>query len=47
MLSNKVSLDKNGFKYYNGCKDDENVKLLCIMLLTMSRYGKSLDETSI
>ena len=30
MLSNKVSLDENGFKYFNGCKDDENVNLLCI-----------------
>ena len=44
-MSNKVSFDKKGFKYFIGYKDDKKIRPLCIFLPKMSVYGKDLDGT--
>ena len=36
LISDKVSYDKKGLKYFIGQKDDEKVRPLCIMLSKMS-----------
>ena len=46
-ISNKVLFVEKGFKYFVGCKDDDDDKiwLLCIMLPKISGCGKCFDET--
>ena len=44
-MSNKVSFDKKGFKYFIGYKDDKKIRPLCMFLPKMSAYGKDLDGT--
>ena len=44
LVSNKISIGKKDFKYFVGYKDNENVKLLCIILSKMSGYAKSFNE---
>ena len=43
----KVCFSTKGFKQFIGCKDDEKIKLLCIMLQKINRYAKNFDEASI
>ena len=45
MTSNKVSFNKNCFKYITGQKDIEKVTFLCITLPKMSGYAKFFDKT--
>ena len=32
MIPDKASYGKKGFKYFTGCKDDDEIKPLCIAL---------------
>ena len=41
-ISNQVSFSKKYFKYFIGFKNDEKVKLLCIMLPKRNQYAKVL-----
>ena len=43
IVRNKVSLSKKGFKWSIGYKDNEKVKLLCIMLPKMNGHGKNIN----
>ena len=46
VVSNKVSLDKKGFKYFIGYEnDDEKVITLSIILPQMSTYRRDFNET--
>ena len=45
LISKTISFDKKGFKHVIGCKHDEKVKPLCIMLPKMSGYKQSFNET--
>ena len=46
LISNKVSLGKNGYRCFIGNRDnDYKIKPLCIMLRKMSGYIKRFDET--
>ena len=45
VVSNKVSFDKKGFKYFIGYKNAKKIRLLCIFLTKMSAYRKEFDET--
>ena len=46
LISNMVSLDKKGCKYYNDYKDDDyETKRLCIMHPKMSGFVKIFDKT--
>ena len=45
VVSNKVSFEKKGFKYFTGYKDAKKIRPLCIFLPKMSAYRKDFDET--
>ena len=45
VVSNKISYDWKGFKYFIRYADDKNVKQFRILLLKVSRYAKHFDET--
>ena len=45
VIFNQVLFGKKGFKYFIGCKDDDKIKPLCIILLKMSGYVEGFDET--
>ena len=44
VVSNKVSFDKKGFKYFIGYKDAK-IRPLCIFLSKASTYRREFDET--
>ena len=44
VVSNKVSFDKQGFKYLIGCRDDK-IRILSILIPKMSAYRRDFDET--
>ena len=39
-----VNHTDDGFKYFIGCKEDQMVKLLCMILPQMSRYIKYFEN---
>ena len=45
LVSNKVSLNKKGFKYFIGYKDGKKSRPLCIVLPKMSPNRRDFDET--
>ena len=46
LISNKVSFGKKSFEYFIGDKyDDKKVMAIFIMILKMSGYTRSFDET--
>lgn len=46
LIPNKVSIGKKGDKYYTGYIDDNyQIILLCIMLLKLSGYVPTFDES--
>ena len=44
VVSNKISFDKKGFKYFIGYKDAKKMRPLYIFLPKMSAYRKDFDE---
>ena len=44
VVSNEVSFDKKGFKYFIGRKDSKKVRPLCIFLPKMSAYRKDFSK---
>ena len=44
VVSNKISFDKKGFKYFIGYKDAKKIRPLYIFLPKMSAYRKDFDE---
>ena len=45
VVSNKISVGKNDFKYFTGYKDTKKVRPLHIFLPKMSAYRKGFDKT--
>ena len=45
VVSNKVSFDKNRFKYFTGYKDTKKILPLFIFLPKMSAYRRNFDKT--
>ena len=45
-VSNQVSFDKKGFKYFVGYKNGKTVRPLCILFPKMSAYRIGIDETN-
>ena len=45
VVSNKVSFDKKGFKYFTDYSDVKKISPLCIFLPKMSAYRGDFDET--
>ena len=45
MISNKVSFGRKDFKCFIGCKDNDQVIPMCIMLTKIRGNVKSFDET--
>ena len=41
-VSDKISVNKNCFKYFIGYKDDKNVKPLCILLIQKRVHGQEI-----
>ena len=42
LVSNKVSFDKKGFKYFNGYKNTQKINPLYIFMPKMSAYRRGL-----
>ena len=40
LVFDKISLGKNGFKYFIGYKDGKNIRPLCILLPKKSAYRR-------
>ena len=45
VVSNKLPFGKQDFKYFFGCKDNKEIRLLCIFFAEMSRYKRYSDGT--
>ena len=45
VVSNKFSFDKQDFKYFIGCKDNNKIRPLCIFFPKMSIYKRYSDKT--
>ena len=45
VVSNKLSLGKQDFRYFIGCKDDKKIRTLSIFIPKRSPYRIAFDET--
>ena len=45
VVSNKLTFGKQDFKYFIGCKDDKEIRSLCIFFPEMSMYKIYSDKT--
>ena len=45
LVSNKFTFGKQSFKYFIGCKDNKEIRPLCIFFPEMSTYKRYSDKT--